>query len=191
MPRVKEPFLEPLLRRRRIQRVLPHVSPCGDCRLLDVGCGRQAKLLRTLEPRIASGVGVDRNVVELRTQRLTTLAVPLTDTLPFATASFDLVTMLAVLEHLDQPEAILAETARVLRPGGGLLLTVPSKLARPILEFLAFRLGIVDAAAIREHKRYYARRDLCAMVAAANGLEVVRHCYFQLGCNNFLFARRV
>lgn len=45
--------------------------------------------------------------------------------LPFAEASFDTVLLLDVLEHIAGPEAALAEAARVLRPDGKLLLTIP------------------------------------------------------------------
>jgi len=45
--------------------------------------------------------------------------------LPLADASFDAVVMLEVLEHLRHPRQALAEAARVLRPGGRLLLSMP------------------------------------------------------------------
>lgn len=46
-------------------------------------------------------------------------------TLPFADGCMDSVALLDVLEHLPEPERALAEIARVLRPGGTLLLQVP------------------------------------------------------------------
>ena len=46
-------------------------------------------------------------------------------TLPFATASFDAVLAASVLEYVGSPAAVLRECARVLRPGGVLLCTVP------------------------------------------------------------------
>src|SRR5262249_3224066 len=47
--------------------------------------------------------------------------------LPFADAAVDAVTMLDVLEHIPEPEEVLAEARRVLRPGGVLILSVPHK----------------------------------------------------------------
>ncbi len=46
--------------------------------------------------------------------------------LPLRTGSLDLVTSIDVLEHLEDDRAAFAEIARVLRPGGLLLLTVPA-----------------------------------------------------------------
>lgn len=45
--------------------------------------------------------------------------------LPFADASFDTVLLLDVLEHVPDDRAVLDEIARVLKPGGLLLLSVP------------------------------------------------------------------
>ncbi len=47
------------------------------------------------------------------------------DAMPLADASFDVVVLTQVLEHVRRPAAVLAEIARVLRPGGRLLATVP------------------------------------------------------------------
>jgi len=47
------------------------------------------------------------------------------DALPLPDGSFDLVLTTQVLEHVADPSGVLAETARVLRPGGALHLTVP------------------------------------------------------------------
>ena len=45
--------------------------------------------------------------------------------LPFAEASFDTVLLTDVLEHIARPEQLIAESARVLRPGGKVIVTVP------------------------------------------------------------------
>ena len=97
---MREPFLEPLLRSFRLRRVLPYVRRHEQCRLLDIGCGWEARLLQAVEPYITKGVGVDFKAPELFTPKIHTQCLTLHDSLPFADGSFDLVTMLAVLEHL-------------------------------------------------------------------------------------------
>ena len=110
--------------------------------------------------------------------------------LPFPNESFEVVTMLAVLEHLHHPHAMLQEIARVLKPSGALVLTVPSHAAKPVLEFLAFRLKIVSEAEIADHKRYYNKRDLRELVALVPELTLTKHTYFQLGMNNFAIIHK-
>jgi len=186
---MKEPILEPLLRRMRIRQVLPYIRGHRHCRLLDIGCGWDARFLKAVEPYIGSGVGIDFKAPLIREGKIRTERLTLADRLPYAEASFDLVTMLAVLEHLEQPQNILREIYRVLAPGGQLVLTVPSKLARPVLEFLAFRLGVVSRIEIADHKLYYDRKSLSRLLEPV-GFTLRRHRYFQLGMNNFCVAER-
>jgi len=186
---MKEALLEPLLRRMRLRQVMPVVSQYRDCVLLDIGCGWEAKLLRSVESLIARGEGIDQNAPELCTEKLATRRLRLSDSLPYRDESFDVVTMLAVLEHLYCPKAIVAEICRVLKPGGRMLVTVPSKAARPVLEFLAYRLGLVSEAEIRDHKCYYTKQSLSELICPT-GLEIEAHRYFQLGMNNLLICRK-
>lgn len=186
---MKQPLLEPVLRRMRIRQVLPVIRQHRECVLLDIGCGVHATFLQSVEPYIARGEGFDFKAPLMATAKLQTRQLTLVDQLPCADASFDVVTMLAVLEHLEHPDAILREIARVLKPAGRLVLTVPSNAAKPVLEFLAYRVGVVSEAEIRDHKRYFNRQSLTEILRGT-GLAVETHRYFQLGMNNFLVARK-
>lgn len=188
---MKEPFMEPILRRARLNRVMPWISTYSKPDLLDIGCGWEAKLLIQLEPHIRSGVGVDFKAPNIKTDKLETYSVHLSDALPFKNCSFDVVTMLAVLEHLDEPVEILKEIERVLRPGGRLMLTVPSWYAKPVLEFLSFRLGIISKDEIADHKAYYNKKDLLALLSRLPNMVAERHEYFQIVFNNFMVCRKI
>lgn len=187
---MKEEFLEPLLRRARVAQALPVIRKYPKCLLLDVGCGWEARLLKDVEPYISHGVGVDRKAPSVENAKLTTLRADLEGTLPFVSHTFDVVTMLAVLEHLCEPLRVLVEIRRVLRPHGTLIVTVPSHAAKPVLEFLAYKLKLVNSAEIADHKRYYGKRDLRELSAKA-GFQMRTHRYFQLGFNNFATLKPV
>lgn len=105
--------------------------------------------------------------------------------LPFAGACLDTVMLLDVLEHLREPDAALAEAARVLKPAGRLLVTVP--FAYPMHDQphdyqrwtghgVAHRLGRagLEAVVIEEkgHAAETAAANFC-MALAQGGLDAV------------------
>lgn len=189
MPVVKETFFDSWLRSMRLRQVLPYIRRFPDCVLLDIGCGWEMRLLHTVEPYVKFAEGLDFKAPDVATAKLRARRMTLSSRLPCDDASFDIVTMLAVLEHLEDPEGMASEIHRVLRPAGMLLLTVPSNAARPVLELLAYRLHVIDEAEIRDHKRYYNRRAIHEMFERA-GFVVEKHRYFQLGMNNFAALRK-
>jgi SAM-dependent methyltransferase len=96
-------------------------------RLLDLGCGTGANL----EALAGCGtvVGLDLHLGAAReTRKRTRASVVVGDALrlPFGTSSFDAITAFDLFEHLPSDGEGMREVARVLRPGGHLLLTVPS-----------------------------------------------------------------
>ena len=113
-----------------VEAALAGLLPRGGLgRLLDIGTGT-GRLLELLAPRIAAGLGVDASRAMLALARarlaragLSHCTVRLADMyrLPLADASFDAVVMQMVLHHAETPAAALAEVARVLRPGGLLI----------------------------------------------------------------------
>ncbi|RKU22328.1 hypothetical protein C6500_04435 [Candidatus Poribacteria bacterium] len=104
-------------------------------RVLDVGCGPGNLLvaLSTDTPELLVGVDVDAlflasgrsQIGELvdRSSVEPTLLRAALPTLPFAEASFDLVTCLLVMPHVPDDKTALTELARVLKPGGTLAIS--------------------------------------------------------------------
>jgi 2-polyprenyl-3-methyl-5-hydroxy-6-metoxy-1,4-benzoquinol methylase len=117
------------------------------------------------------------------------IAHNLDNPLPFDEGHFDYVTLLAILEHLGNPEEVMRELHRVLKPGGTLFITTPTIYAKPVLEFMAFKLGIISREEIRDHKRYFTKKDLediCRKV----GFSEYKYHYFQFYLNGFLRAKK-
>ena len=94
---MKEPILEPLLRGIRLRHAERYLAYYPNCRLLDIGCGREARLLRAIKSRIAIGRGIDFKAPQIDDSKIKTISARIDRELPFEDSSFDLITILAVL----------------------------------------------------------------------------------------------
>jgi SAM-dependent methyltransferase len=113
-------------------------------RVLDIGCGT-GELARAMAVTGLTVAGCDisggmlRHAARHRGRPAGLVRLdPCWRRLPFRAASFDAVVAASVLEYVEDPAIVLGECARVLRPGGTLLCTVPDP-AHPLrwLEWLA------------------------------------------------------
>jgi SAM-dependent methyltransferase len=95
-------------------------------RLLDVGCGG-GHLMAAARAEGWRPIGTDLSPEACRTARATAPVVHATaDALPFRAGTLDAVTLVNVLDHTTRPRAVVGEAARVLRPGGLLIVRVPN-----------------------------------------------------------------
>ena len=186
-----EPILEPMLRKLRLRKILSEITKIENCCLLDIGCGHNYELLRTVEPHIFKGVGIDFKVPEISKGKITTKKMILDKRIQFDDFQFNIITMLAVLEHLSNPQEIVCEIERMLKPNGKLIITVPSRYSKGILEFLAFKLGWISKTEIADHKKYYSKRDIQELILNTKSLKIIKHKYFQFGLNNFCIIEKV
>ena len=159
---------------RLAEQVREFVRPRGDERVLDVGTGAGA-LAFAFAPLVRHVVGLDP-VPELLA-RARDRAVANTEfvegdgtALPFDDGSFDLVGTHRTLHHVAQPERVVAELARVTRPGGHVL--VVDQLA-PEDASTASALHAFETARDPSHVRLLPEAELGELFAA-NRLFVVR-----------------
>src|SRR5689334_21581802 len=147
-------------RRRIIQSLVERICATLNTpnpNILDVGCGTGANLKMLAAYGKTEGVDISEQAVEFCRQRgLDSVMLGAAEQLPYANESFDLVTSLDVIEHLDDDVAGLQEMRRVLRPDGRLLLFVPAFM---------FLWGVQDD--VSNHRRRYTLPSLLKAVEAA------------------------
>lgn len=165
------------LREFHLRRLLPNL-PQG--RLLDIGCG-----LGYLMEALGQGftrIGMDYDIHSLRANRergLKNMIRGDATRLPFKEQSMDVIICSEVLEHLPDgmDEGALAELARVLRPGGRLLVTVPSLEGLRATSALR-NLGHDDPCGGEYHYRHgYAWQDIEAMINRIPQLSIRERHY--------------
>jgi len=109
-----------------LRKYMPR-GPRSTRRALDLGCGAGLNLERL--GRYAETTGTDYYEEALqfcRRRGFTNLCKADAANLPFEPESFDIVTALDVIEHLDDDRAALRELWRVMRPSGVLIVSVPA-----------------------------------------------------------------
>jgi len=169
---------------------LPIIKQNTNATLLDIGCGVNYSFLREVDPFIKEGYGIDFKVPNIADGKIKIIKAKLIGNLPFNDNTFDFVTMLAVLEHLEFPEKIMKEIERILKPKGTLIITVPSKYSKPILELFACKLKIVSIVEVKDHKLYYNYIDLKKIFKKTDYLKIYKHEYFEFFMNNFCVVRK-
>lgn len=124
--------------------------------LLDYGCGR-GEFLQEVASRIGKGIGMEldagcleKAIRDNRFPHVQYLKAPGKSSLPFENESFDVVSAFGVMEHVGPEQPYIREFHRILRPGGKLVIEVPSKGP-----FRVFDVGNVKFRFPRLHKWYY------------------------------------
>jgi len=157
------------------------------CILVDCGCGK-GDFLRHVGKKIDRGYGVDAILKDVeREEKFIFLGGNLDQKIPLDDESADVVTALSVLEHLEYPHIFIKEIFRILRTGGFCVLTTPSPVAKPLLEFLAYRIKIISEKDIRDHKKYYNQDELERLFDKFTDLRI---SYFLFGLNTMVIAQK-
>lgn len=134
-------------------------------RILDVGCGTGANLEMLSKFGAAEGVDVSDEALEFCRAKGLTVHKGLAEKLPFENGSFDVVTALDVIEHLDDDVAGLCEMHRIVKSDGKALFFVPAFM---------WLWGVQDD--ISHHRIRYTRSQIVERIEKA-GFKVERATY--------------
>jgi len=155
-----------------IEAIQRHVHFRG--RVLDLGCGdgSLARVVFGKEAECCTLVGIEPDAGDAEDARRSgfyqTVHHASGASIPEADGSFDVVFSNSVLEHIREIEPVLSEVARVLKPGGKFVLTVPSDRFRDclvggrLMRALARRRGETTTHAVDrrlQHHRYWSAEE--------------------------------
>lgn len=173
-------LLSPWLQRRRIDRARPFLSPT----VLDFGCG-SGDLARYVRPSGYLGVDVDAAAISFARKNFPNhrfeTAIP-------AGMVFDTVVLLAVIEHMRNPHALLTELTARLKPEGTIVLTTPYPSYEWVHE-LGARLRVFSQEAAGEHESLLDKTALNDLGVAA-GLVMRHYRRFLGGANQIAVFHR-
>ncbi|MGI8641967.1 MAG: class I SAM-dependent methyltransferase [Pyrinomonadaceae bacterium] len=154
---ILESFLEQIYNELRITNY--------ELRILDVGCGTGANLEMLAQFGQAEGVDVSDDALEFCKAKGLKAHKGLAEKLPFGDESFDVVTALDVVEHLDDDVAGLKEMHRILKRDGKTLIFVPAFM---------WLWGVQDD--ISNHRVRYTKKQIVERLQKA-GFEIERATY--------------
>ena len=179
-------LMDRLLRHARIRKARPYVRK-NDV-VLDVGCG-DGELFRRLRGLIRRGVGIEPSLSDRFVADGYELLPGAFPTDAPTGATFDAITMLAVLEHIPEAAhaAVADACAALLGPGGRVIITVPSPSADHIIHLL-MRLRIITGMATHQHYGFEPAHTTA--IFSEPRFRLVARKTFQFRLNNlFVFER--
>lgn len=133
-------------------------------KVLDVGCGigNLARLLRDQRNAQVTGLDFSQWACDQLAKEGFNTVVSILPRIPLPDAHYDIAVTTEVLEHLDKPEKTLKEMARVVRPGGLVICSVPDDSLHPHEEL--------------EHQQSFTKPILRSMLNSISSKIEIVHC---------------
>ena len=186
-------ILESFLAQRRAQmanKLIPESLRSG--RILDIGCGSFPYFLS--HTYFQEKFAIDQLSPSVPHQEISWHNVNLNQSpqLPFESGFFSVVTLLAVVEHLnpDSMMQIFKEIYRILQPGGRVILTTPAAWSDWLLHSMA-RLALVSAEEINEHVYAYTLPLIGWYFGQAGfAMQKVKFGYFEFFLNMWAYSEK-
>lgn len=136
-----------LISRQRIALGMVDAAIRRPSRILDVGCGTGEMAARLMQRGYEVwGLDIAEAMIRHARERCGSDRFRVGDIehLPFPDNAFDAVVCLGVIEYLDMDERALREIWRVLRPGGGVVISTPNAVC-PFYHMARLLVGVMDA----------------------------------------------
>lgn len=182
------------LSRLMISRALPKTYFQDEIALMEIGCGYDCKNLKVFEKNAKLILAIDFKINSIfknnpKYQLIEKDAEQALEMI--GEEKFDLILLVSVLEHIQEPQLILNKLNLMLKEGGILLINVPTWSGKVFLEFSAFKLGLSPKEEMDDHKYYYSKKDLWPLIVKAGFRPSrIKLKYHKFGLNLFCIANK-
>ena len=191
-------ILEGFLARQRwkvANRMIPKEYRKG--RILDIGCGAYPFFLLNTDFSIKVGLektfrGEEKDFYERNNLTIIHWDLEENHNLPLENEYFDVVTMLAVFEHLEPGKLIdiLNDIHRILKPDGLFVMTTPAGWTDTLLRIMA-SIGLSSRIEIEEHKDGYTHRKVLSLLQMTNfSVDKIRYGYLEIFSNLWFVVKK-
>ena len=166
-------LLSPWLRRERIKAAEPYIKG----KVLDFGCG-VGTLSEVCLPEFYLGIDIDEE--SLKIARQNHVDYRFEKQCPEG-EQFDTIALIAVIEHIKNPELFLNQMKLLLKPKGRIVLTTPHPLVEKV-HFCGAQFGLFSKHASEEHEQFF-NYGRMRKYASLTGLKIYSYRRFLLGVN--------
>ncbi len=181
-------YLDIFLQKWRMRKAAQFVPPNSS--ILDIGC-EDGYFFTYFNHLVSYGVGIDPYLDQDKEYANYKLIKGHFPSQFYLSLSFDVVLMIATIEHLPLQNQIdtINSCYQLLKPNGRIILTIPAPLVDIILIVLK-KLGLVEARSLHEH--YGFEVSQINLLFDKNDWNLYHKEHFQLGLNHiFIFEKRV
>ena len=177
-------FFDRFLQGWRARVARPWIPPGSQ--VLDIGC-HQGEFLKSLGDQIGPSIGIDPLASPEAGPSYQILAETFREPVSFSDRCFDTIVMLATLEHIRDKDPLGRECHRLLRPGGRVIISVPSPFVDRIVDLLTL-LRLADGMSLDEHHGYDPRAT--PELFERHGFSLEHRRTFQFGLNHLFVFRK-
>lgn len=177
------------LRAKKADSLIPEEKRNGI--IVDIGCGNSPYFL--LNTAFRKKIGIDK-IIKNKQKEIEIIKIDIEkiNYLPFKDEKIDVVTFLAVFEHIKRDKLlnVIKEIKRILKKDGIVILTTPNFFTDFILKILA-KFKILSHEEIKEHKKLFYKIELVnLLVKGGFDRKKIESGFFELGFNVWFRAKK-
>jgi 2-polyprenyl-3-methyl-5-hydroxy-6-metoxy-1,4-benzoquinol methylase len=181
-------LLSPFLRQRRIANTINYIKG----KVLDFGCGT-GLLAKYIPSKFYIGVDIDQDSLDIAKKNSPGYTFLNTNKIGFNDIKqhgpFDTMVLMAVIEHIKEPDKLLVELSKLINYSGQIVITTPHP-ASSIIHNIGSKIGLFSKTANKQHENYYNYEQM-KRLCLKNNLKILNYKRFLLGINQLFILKLI